>query len=1197
MVRLRTTDGNSAAASVSYRLSETVAVYPITPASPMGEYADAAAASGRPNLWGSVPEVVEMQSEAGAAGALHGAALRGALATSFTASQGLLLMIPNMYKIAGELLPVVLHVAARTVATHALSIFGDHSDVMAVRQTGWAMLAAASVQEAADFAAVAHAASLASRVPFVHFFDGFRTSHEVNRIEQLGDEVLAALVDEDDVAAHRLRGLDPSRPQLRGSAQNPDVFFQAREAASPFHRAVPGIVQASLDRLADLTGRRYGLVDYCGAPDAEAVIVMMGSGSAAAAAAVRHLCAAGDKVGLVQIRLYRPFPEAAFLAALPDTVRAVAVLDRTKEPGATGEPLYLDTVATLAGAGRLGRTVVGGRYGLASKEFTPAMAAAVFTELARPDTRRGFTVGINDDVTRTSLPVAADFSTDNARVRAVFFGLGSDGTVGANKATVDIIAELTGLHGQGYFVYDSKKSGSQTVSHLRFDPEPIDSPYLIDRATFVGVHQFRFLHRHEVLSAAVEGATVLLDSPYGPGGTWNRLPREVQQSVLDRDLDVWVTDASAAVREAGLEGRVGTAMAVCFLALSGLVSRDEAVAAVKRWIQAEFRLRGAAVVTANLAAVDAALGSLTRLDHPAAVTATEGRTSPAIDDDREFVRRVTARLLAGEGELLPVSAMAPDGVFPTGTSRLEKRTIAKQIPVWDPDLCIDCARCAIVCPHATIRVKVLDPDVLQSAAPPPVFQHKPMRAAEHRAMRFALAVAPDDCTGCGVCVDVCPAKSKEVVRHKAIDMVPIEPVLATARVQWRFFESVETVGADVLDPTTVKGSQARTPLFEFSGACAGCGETPYLKLLTQLFGDHTVVANATGCSSIYGGNLPTTPWTTGPDGYGPAWVNSLFEDNAEVGLGLVVAVEHQRDEARRLVTSMSGVIGDRLAGDLLAPLSPATTVASDVARCRRAVAELDDVLAREDTPEATRLRSLSHALVPTSVWVVGGDGWAYDIGAGGLDHLLASGRDVNVLVLDTEVYSNTGGQASKATPRGAMAKFATSGKRTAKKDLALEAIAYGDVYVATVAMGANERQAVTAFAEAAAWPGPSLIIAYSTCIAHGIDMSKSMAHQRDAVRSGHWNLFRYHPGTDPHTRPFHLDSREPVLDFADFAASEARWAMLARSDPERARELIREAKADIVERRRHYSQLAGLERSIDAADMHLADEGESGDLQ
>jgi pyruvate-ferredoxin/flavodoxin oxidoreductase len=1176
-------DGNEAAARVAHRLSEVVAIYPITPASPMGELADTWSAAGRPNLWGQVPEVVELQSEAGAAGVLHGAVLKGALATTFTASQGLLLMLPNMFKIAGELAPTVIHVAARTVATHALSIFGDHSDVMAARPTGWAMLASASVQEAHDLALVAHAATLASRVPFLHFFDGFRTSHEVAKIQALDDDDLRALVDQADVAAHRDRGLSPDRPQLRGSAQNPDVFFQAREAANPFYAAVPQIVQAKLDALAARTGRRYGLVDYAGAPDAERVLVLMGSAAGAAAEATEALGAAGEKVGLVTVRLYRPFPAAALASALPETVRRVAVLDRTKEPGAAGEPLYQDVVCALAERAAAGGPamplVTGGRYGLASKEFTPAMARAVLDSLAAEAPRNHFTVGIADDVSRTSLPVDTGFSIEDADgLRAVFFGLGSDGTVGANKTSVKIVGEGTDLFAQGYCVYDSKKSGSVTISHLRMAPRPIRSSYLIERANFVACHQFHFLDRMDVLGRAEEGATFLLNSPWPADQVWDHLPREVQREIIDRRLDLWVVNAAKVAREAGMGHRINTVMQPCFFALSGVLPREEAVAAIKAWVSKAFSRRGEEVVARNFAAIDGALAALHRVEVPTEVTSTRRRRPTVSEEAPDFVKRVTARMMEGNGDLLPVSALPVDGAFPTGTARWEKRQLAAEIPIWDPSICIDCGKCAIVCPHATIRMKVFAPEALQGA--PESFETKDFRSRDLPGMKLTIQVAPDDCTGCGVCVEVCPAHSKEEVKHKAINMTPVDEFLERERERWDFFLELPELDRQAMAPDTVKGSQVRQPLFEFSGACAGCGETQYLKLISQLFGDRLLVANATGCSSIYGGNLPTTPWTVNDQGRGPAWANSLFEDNAEFGLGIRLAADRQNDRARQLVHRLAPQVGDDLAAAILAA---GQQDEAEVAAQRERVDELRHQLAGIDSPEARELETLAGELVRRSVWIVGGDGWAYDIGSGGVDAVLASGQNVNLLVLDTEVYSNTGGQASKASPRGAVAKFAARGKQTTKKDLGMLAMAYGNVYVAHVAVGSSDMQTVKALLEAEAWPGPSLVIAYSTCIAHGFDMAGSMAHMRDAVRSGHWPLYRYNPAGE---RPFHLDSKPPAMPLREFAVSEARFAMLARTAPEEFERLMALAEEDARERWRYYEQLAGVTRTAPTLPGH-----------
>jgi len=1172
-------DGNEAAARVAHALSDVIAIYPITPATPMGELADAWSAAGQPNLWGSVPEIVEMQSEGGAAGALHGALQAGALATTFTASQGLLLMVPNMFKIAGELTPAVIHVAARTVATHALSIFGDHSDVMAVRSTGWAMLASASVQEAHDFALVSHAASLRTRVPFLHFFDGWRTSHEINKIRLLDHDDLRGLVREADVVAHHARRMTPDHPVLRGSAQNPDVYFQAREAVNPFYEAVPGVVAGLMRELERRTGRRYGLVEYCGHPQAERVAVIMGSGSGAATESVEELVSRGERVGLLTVRLFRPFPTAELVRALPETVTAVAVFDRTKEPGAPGEPLYLDVAAALTEERRLLDTLVGVRYGLSSKELTPGMVKGVFDELREPSGRRHMTVGIVDDVTHLSVAPDPEFSVPTRAVQAVFFGLGSDGTVGANKASAKIIGEGTESHVQGYFVYDSRKAGAVTVSHLRFGPDPIRSTYLVENADFVACHHFGLLDKMKVLDVARPGATFLLNAPYPPDQVWAHLPARVQREIIEKRLRLFVIDADALARDAGLGGRINTVMQTCFFHLSGVLAPEEVGPRIRQAIEDAYGRRGSAVVERNLAAVDRALSSLVEVIELTPVPG-EG-AQPAMPDGAEvpeFVERVTARLLAGEGDLLPVSALPPGGTFPTGTARYEKRAIALDLPVWDPDLCIDCGKCAVVCPHTAVRMKVYKPAELEGA--PDGFLSKPFRSHDLPGHMLSVQVAPDDCTGCGVCADVCPAHSKSEVRHKSLDMAPAAGRREIERTHWDFFLSIPEIGRDLVRHDTVKGVSVLEPLFEFSGACAGCGETPYLKLLTQLFGDRMIVANATGCSSIYGGNLPTTPWTVNGEGRGPTWANSLFEDNAEFGLGLRIGWERQHDQARRLVGDLRDLIGAQLADELLgADQSSEAGVVSQ----RERVGRLKEVLAGNldgSSPAAERLLSLSDELVEKVVWVVGGDGWAYDIGFGGLDHVLSCGRNLNLLVLDTEVYSNTGGQASKATPRAAVAKFATSGKATAKKDLGAVARGYGDVYVAEIALGAMDQQSIRAMSEAVAWPGPSLVIAYSTCIAHGIEMSTSMGQQKAAVASGYWPLYRYHPSPEPGTRPFQLDSKAPTIPVRDFALGELRFSMLARSDPDRSRHLLALAQSDVDERWQYYLQLAAETRSV-----------------
>jgi pyruvate-ferredoxin/flavodoxin oxidoreductase len=1182
-------DGNEAAARVAYALSEVVALYPITPASPMGERCAEWSAAGRPNAWGAVPEVVQMQSEAGAAAVLHGALQKGALATTFTASQGLLLMVPEMFKIAGELTPAVVHVAARAVATHALSIFGDHSDVMHARTTGWAVLCSGSVQEAHDLALVAHAATLRARVPFLHFFDGFRTSHEISTMTPLGGDTVRALVRPEDVAAFRARAMTPEAPTIRGTSQNPDVFFQAREAANPYHDAVPGIVARTLDDLAQRTGRRYGLVDYHGAPDADRVVVVMGSAAGAVEETVDTLVAAGQRVGLLRVRLFQPFPAAELVAALPPTVRSLAVLDRTKEPGAVGEPLYLAVVAALAEAmdaadppfARAPR-VLGVRYGLSSKEVAPSVLAPVFAELAAERPRRHATIGIDDDVTHLSLSPDPAFEVPRpgGEVQAVLFGLGSDGTVSAAKSTVGIIGENAGLHAQGYFVYDSKKAGSVTVSHLRFGPSPIRSTYLVDRADIVACHQFTLLDRLEVLTHARPGAMVLLNTRHSPEGLWGHLSGDAQRAILAKGLDVWVVDGATVAREVGLGGRISTVMQACFFALARVLPLEDALDHVRAAAVRTYGSRGPEVVARNLRAVDRALEGLRRAVIPDSPTAPAGAPPLVPADAPPFVRDVTARLLAGEGDLLPVSALPAGGVFPPGTAAYEKRALAEEIPVWDPDLCIDCGKCAIVCPHAAIRMSVFTPDSVADA--PPEFLDKPFGSRELRGHRLTVQVAPDDCTGCGICVDVCPARGKADPAHKAIDLAPAAEHRAVERVRWEYVSRIPPVDRTLVAQDTVKGSQLLPPLFEFSGACSGCGETPYLKLATQLFGERMVVANATGCSSIYGGNLPTTPWTTTTEGLGPAWNNSLFEDNAEFGLGMRIAIDTQERQARHLLRDLAGAVGEDL---VTAILGNAQRGEAQIRDQRRAVGRLRDVLSGvaagggPDAGPAARLLDLTGSLLRQSVWIIGGDGWAYDIGFGGLDHVLSTGRDVNVLVLDTEVYSNTGGQVSKATPRGAVARFAASGKSTAKKDLGAIARAYGNVYVAQVALGAGEMQTVRAFAEADAWPGPSLIIAYSTCIEHGIDLTTSMSHQKDAVRSGYWPLYRFRPSEVTEGRPFTLDYRAPSIPVADFIATEARFASLRRTDPERARRLAEQLQADADERWRYYEQLAAVRRT------------------
>jgi pyruvate-ferredoxin/flavodoxin oxidoreductase len=1175
-----TVDGNEAVASVAHRLSEVTAIYPITPSSAMGELADEWSSQGRTNLWDQVPEVVEMQSEGGAAGAVHGALQGGALSTTFTASQGLLLMVPNMYKIAGELTPFTMHVAARTVATHALSIFGDHSDVMACRQTGFAMLCSGSVQEAHDFAAVAHAATLDSRVPFLHFFDGFRTSHELAKIRELSDADLRSLIRDDRVLEHRARGLTPDRPVLRGTAQNPDTYFQAREAVNRFYEACPRLVEEAMARLAAATGRRYGLFEYVGHPEAERVVVLMGSGAETAHETVEMLSARGEKVGVVKVRLFRPFSVDAFVRALPPTTRSLVVLDRTKEPGAPGEPLYQDVVTALVEAQADGSSplaapprVCGGRYGLSSKEFTPAMVRAVLDHMAGPRPKNHFTIGIVDDVTHTSLAWDDGSQTEPDEVStAVFYGLGADGTVGATKNSVKIIGRETDRHVQGYFVYYSKMWGAVTVSHLRTSPRPIRSAYLVRKARFVACHQFEFLDRLDVLERAADGATVLLNAP-GPAGTvWDRLPREVQQQIVDRRLRCFVIDAYAVAGQAGIAGRINTVMQTCYFAIAGVLPVDRAVAQIKDAIEKTYGRRGAEVVRRNCDAVDAALAHLHELPVPADVSATRRRPPMVAADAPDWVQRVTAVLMAGKGDLLPVSVFPVDGTWPVGTAKWEKRNIGQDIPVWDPAVCIQCNQCALVCPHAAIRAKVYDPEALTNA--PATFKSTPYKGHEFASRAYTIQVAPEDCTGCNLCVHVCPARDRTNPRHKAIDMHPQAPLREPERANYAFFLDLPDTARTDLPKIDHKLSQFLEPLFEYSGACAGCGETPYLKLLTQLFGDRTLVANATGCSSIYGGNLPTTPYTTNREGRGPAWSNSLFEDNAEFGFGLRLAVDSHTRTARALVERL----GDRLPGTLARELLDADQrTDAGIAGQRGRVEALRPLLAAMGTPEAARLQSVADYLVKKSVWLVGGDGWAYDIGFGGLDHVLASHRDVNVLVLDTEAYSNTGGQQSKATPLGAAAKFAAGGKSVPKKDLGLLANMYGHVYVARVAFGARMSQTVQAFLEAEAYPGPSLIIAYSHCIVHGYDMADGAAQQKLAVDSGVWPLFRFDPrrlaAGDP---PLHLDYGPPRARVADYMRNEARFRAVERTDPARYRQFLKASQAAADERYAIYRQLAGI---------------------
>lgn len=1195
--RMVTIDGNEAAAHVAFKTNEVIAIYPITPSSPMGESADEWAAKHQTNIWGMTPIVRELQSEGGAAGTVHGSLQTGALTTTFTASQGLLLMIPNMFKIAGEQTSTVFHIAARSVATHALSIFGDHSDVMATRSTGWGMLFANSIQEVMDFALIAQAATLESRVPFLHVFDGFRTSHEVMKIEELSDEQIRSMIDEQLVQAHRQRALTPDRPVMRGTAQNPDVFFQSRERANGFYTVTPEIVERAMAKFAGITGRQYRLFDYVGAPNAERVIVMMGSGCEAAEETVTQLTAGGETVGLLKVRLYRPFAVDHFICALPSSVKTIAVLDRTKEPGGAGEPLYQDVVTAVSEAWqKLDRNgqprIIGGRYGLGSKEFTPAMVKSVFDEMAKDDPKNHFSVGINDDVTFSSLEFDANFRVDQeGQVRALFWGLGADGTVSANKNSIKIIGEETPNYAQGYFVYDSKKSGAMTVSHLRFGSKPIKSTYLIERANFIAVHQFNFLERYQILDAAEEGATLLLNSPYDALEVWEHLPRPVQQAIVAKKIRVYSINAYAVAKENQLGNRTNTIMQTCFFAISGVLPRDEAILKIKESIRKTYGKRGEPVVRQNFAAVDAALEHLHEVAVPDSPS-LDGRevrvagvgsspTSPPNGEGEmpEFVRHVTMEIMSGRGDLLPVSAFPVDGTYPVATAQWEKRNIAQDVPVWEPDLCIECGKCMLVCPHSTIRAKVCKQEDLANA--PAGFKTMPAKWRELPDHLYTIQVAVEDCTGCQLCVEVCPAKDKSNVSRKALNMQPQLPLRDSERVNWDYFLTLPEVSRNSgITFRSVKDVQLLQPLFEFSGACSGCGETPYIKLMTQLFGDRAIIANATGCSSIYGGNLPTTPYTINRDGRGPAWSNSLFEDNAEFGLGMRLSFDHQQAYAKQLVGNYREIIGDALADALL---NTNQETQEGITATRELVAELKAKLGTqvsgvqpgEGLRTARDLLGVADALVKKSVWIVGGDGWAYDIGYGGLDHVLASGQDVNVLVLDTEVYSNTGGQASKATPLGAVAKFAAGGKPTIKKDLGMTAMRYGNVYIAQVAMGANDTHTVKAFLEAEAHPGPSLIIAYSQCIAHGIDMAKGMTQQKLAVECGHWPLYRFNPKlAEEGKNPFQLDSHDPKIPLRDYIYTEGRYRMLLRSDPEGAKLLLELGQQSVNYRWQQYKKLA-----------------------
>ncbi len=1184
----RVMDGNEAAADVAFRTNEVIAIYPITPSSPMGEWSDAWSSAGKTNSWGATPFVQEMQSEGGAAGAVHGALQTGSLTCTFTASQGLLLMIPNMYKIAGELTPTVFHVAARTVATHALSIFCDHSDVMAVRQTGFALLASQNPQQVMDMALIAQAATLRSRVPFVHFFDGFRTSHELSKVEVLTDDDIRSMVQDKWIHEHRERALSPDHPVMRGSAQNPDVFFQAREACNPFYNACAGIVEQEMKRFGELTGRRYKLFDYHGHPQAERVIVVMGSAADTACEVVDQLVADGERVGVLAVHLYRPFSLDHFVDALPEATKSIAVLDRTKEPGAIGDPLYLDVVTTLREAEfaekpKFEKTphVVGGRYGLSSKEFTPAMVKTILDELRNHRPRNHFTVGIEDDVTGLSLPTDPSYSTeDRSGFRGLFYGLGSDGTVSANKNSIKILGEDAQRYVQGYFVYDSKKAGAVTVSHLRFGKQPIRSAYLIHSANFIACHQFGFLDRVDMLSHAEQGAAFLLNCPHPPEEVWDHLPREVQEQIVEKELRLYAIDAIKVARAAGMGTRINTIMQICFFAIADILPIDEAVERIKAYIQKAYGSRGEVIIRKNFDAVDSALAHLHEVKTPGAATSQRNRPPVVPIEASEYVQTFTSQLISGQGDFVPVSALSVDGTFPTGTAHWERRNIAHEIPVWDPDVCIQCAKCAMVCPHAAIRVKVFEPEALEEA--PANFLSSDFTDRDYKSMNLKVTyqTAPEDCTGCSLCVHVCPAKNKSETRLKAINMTPVDEVHEREKERYKFFLDIPEMDRTKVRIETVKGSQLLQPLFEYSGACAGCGETPYVKLVSQMYGDRLLVANATGCSSIYGGNLPTTPWAKNQDGRGPAWSNSLFEDNAEFGLGFRISIDHQTEQARSLVQALASDIGDELTRQLLeAPQDDE----ADIFEQRKRVAELKSRLEAMSNQDAKNLLSVADCLVKKSVWLMGGDGWAYDIGYGGLDHALASGHNINVLVLDTEVYSNTGGQASKATPLGAVAKFASNGKSTGKKDLGLLAMGYGSVYVSQIAMGASDVQTVKAIAEAEKYDGPSLIIAYSHCIAHGIHMEAGMEQQKHAVRSGHWILYRFDPRRKAEgLNPLQLDCKAPSMKFAEFAYNETRYRMLRQARPKEAAKLLKAAQKAAIERWDYYHHLASLPGSEQA---------------
>jgi pyruvate-ferredoxin/flavodoxin oxidoreductase len=1177
-VKKVTIDANEATAYVAHQLSEVIAIYPITPASPMGEWSDEWSMAGKKNIWGTVPDVVELQSEGGAAGTLHGALQTGALTTTFTASQGLLLMMPNLYKIAGELTPSVVHVASRSVATHALSIFGDHSDAMAMRMTGMAILSSNSVQEAMDMALIAHTATVESRIPFIHFFDGFRTSHEVQKIEQISSEIMRQMIDDQYVIEHRNRALTPDKPVIRGTAQNPDVFFQARESVNTYYDACPDIVQNTMDKFAELSGRAYKLFEYHGPKDADRIIILMGSGAETAHETVDKLNEAGEKVGLIKVRLFRPFSMNHLIDSIPQTVKGIAVLDRTKEPGSTGEPLYNDILAAI----QENRTeswkqfdqepkIINGRYGLSSKEFTPPMIQSIFDELNKEKPKNHFTIGIHDDVSHTSLEFNTEgWDSDDDVFEGLFYGLGADGTVSANKNSIKIIGDNTDFYAQGYFVYDSKKSGATTVSHLRFGPDPIRSAYLIEKANFVACHQFQFLEKLDMLKHAREGSTFLLNAPYSHEEVWEHLPRKVQDQIIEKDMAFYTIDAYKVARENGMGSRINTVMQTCFFAISDILSKEKAILLIKDAIKKAYGNKGEKILQSNYAAVDNSIENLFEVEVPATAD-SEKEMRPAVPDEApEYVQKVIAEIIAGNGDNLPVSAFEPDGTFPTGTTQWEKRNIAHEIPVLEPDICIQCGKCMMVCPHAVIRMKAYDGELLESA--PETFKYMDAKGREWPDnTKISIQVSPEDCTGCELCVEVCPAKDRKQVGRKALNMEAIDPLLEQEKENWDYFLTIPEYDRSQIKSESVKGSQFLEPLFEFSGACAGCGETPYIKVITQLFGDRMVIANATGCSSIYGGNLPSTPYTTNAQGLGPAWSNSLFEDNAEFGLGFRLTIDKHEEQARQLLKQMNGSIENGLREDIL---NADQSTEPGIFEQRERIAELKKLLEKTDGKDAKMLYSLADYLVRKSVWIFGGDGWAYDIGYGGVDHVLASGRDVNILVMDTEVYSNTGGQCSKATPLGAVAKFASAGKRVGKKDLGLMAVSGGGAYVARVAMGASDMQMMKAIVEAERYPGPSIIIAYSHCIAHGYDMKHGLKQQKLAVDSGYWPLFRFDPTKmDEAENPFQLDSKAPKISLKDYAYNEMRYLMLAKSQPKIAKELMTQAQKEVHEQWRVYEQM------------------------